>query len=147
MSRRRNVIFWMNFLNVGVISVSHILDQELDFHVLGTHLPEPTALHFFSKLHPWCRKYISHCLVMLTFLTELYQDHYLFQWQTCTQISPDLTPPFPVLAMTLSHQQSMHVFVDMNDIFDRYACSASHICPWLHVQNGEYQPCFHLLMA
>ena len=48
------------------------------------------------------------------------------------------------LAMTLSHQQNMHVFADgrknMNDIFNNYACSASHMRPELHFQNVWREP-------
>ena len=37
-----------------------------------------------------------------------------------------------VLAITLSHQQNTHVFADgrkkLNDIFNNYVCSESHIC-------------------
>ena len=49
---------------------------------------------------------------------------------------PEMTP---VLAITPSHQQNTHDFADgrknMNDIFNNYVCSASHMRSGLHFQN------------
>ena len=43
------------------------------------------------------------------------------------------------LAITQSHQQNTHDFADgrknMNDIFNNYVCSASHMPSGLHFQN------------
>ena len=43
------------------------------------------------------------------------------------------------LAITPSHQQNTHDFADghknMNDIFNNYVCSASHMRSGLHFQN------------
>ena len=43
------------------------------------------------------------------------------------------------LAITPSHHQNTHVFAhgrkNMNDIFNKYVCSASHMSPELHFQN------------
>ena len=48
------------------------------------------------------------------------------------------------LAIMPSHQQNMHVFADgrkdMNDIFNNYVCSASHMHPGLHFQNVWREP-------
>ena len=45
----------------------------------------------------------------------------------------------PALAITPSHQQNTHDFADgrknMNDIFNNYICSASHMRSGLHFQN------------
>ena len=45
----------------------------------------------------------------------------------------------------LSHQQNTHVFADgrknMNDIFNNYVCSASHMRPGLHFQNVWRERC------
>ena len=43
------------------------------------------------------------------------------------------------LTITPSHQQNTQDFADgrknMNDVFNNYVCSASHICSGLHFQN------------
>ena len=50
----------------------------------------------------------------------------------------------PALAITPSHHQNMHVFAhgrkNMNDIFNNYVCSASHMGPELHFQNVWREP-------
>ena len=49
------------------------------------------------------------------------------------------------LAITPSHHQNTHVFAhgrkNMNDIFNNYVCSASHMRPELHFQNVWREPC------
>ena len=49
------------------------------------------------------------------------------------------------LAITPSYQQNTYVFADgrknMNDIFNNYVCSASHMHPGLHFQNVWREPC------
>ena len=46
---------------------------------------------------------------------------------------------YSALAITPSHQQNTHDFADgrknMNDIFNNYVCSASHMRSGLHFQN------------
>ena len=57
---------------------------------------------------------------------------------------------FSALAIMLSHHQNMHVFADgrknMNDIFNNYVCSASHMRPGLHFQNVWREPWFWVNM-
>ena len=48
------------------------------------------------------------------------------------------------LAITPSHQQNTHDFADgrknMNDLFNNYVCSASHMRSGLHFQNVSREP-------
>ena len=64
-------------------------------------------------------------------------DPYMREWtgSTLVQAAPTIT----ALAITPSHQQNTHDFADgrknMNDIFNNYVCSASHMRLGLHFQN------------
>ena len=53
-------------------------------------------------------------------------------------------PPLSALAITPCHHQTTHVFAhgrkNMNDIFNNYVCSASHMRPELHFQNVWREP-------
>ena len=58
-------------------------------------------------------------------------------WEWISNFISHLTGP--ALAITPSHQQNTHDFADgrknMNDIFNNYVCSTSHMSSGLHFQN------------
>ena len=67
-------------------------------------------------------------------------DQVLWCYLASTWMHQRCTP----LAITPSHHQNTHVFAhgrkNMNDIFNNYVCSASHMRPELHFQNVWHEP-------
>ena len=102
---------------------------------------------FITAAAFWWRRFLFLTLPMADGMVQLGRKRHWTLFIAHPQ-AVGKTMPIAALAITSSHHQNTHVFAhgrkNMNDIFNNYVCSASHMRPELHFQNVWREPCYRM---